>query len=120
MAGKERADDWLSIQCKQLMTELPGWDVWVIRNYSARVHAWSAKPIGAQIAMVEVYDTRDLVAGCREIEDHIEDRILEAHAALDAERDGATPERLNVLQKAVEGLITLRVLLVAQQAGIRI
>jgi hypothetical protein len=94
--------------------------VWFVRNYTARVHSWSARPEGAQIAMVVAYDPGDLMAGCREIEAHIEDRILEAKDALDAERDGATKERLNVLQKAVEGLITLRVLLVAQQAGIRI
>lgn len=114
------AEDALETRRKQLMTELPGWDVWVVRNYQARVHAWSARPIGAQIAMVEMYDPEHLLAGCREIEAHIEDRILEAHAALEAERDGATPERLNVLRKAVEGLMTLRVLLAARQMGIQI
>lgn len=119
MADKERADG-VEIQRRQLMTELPGWDVWVVRNYQARVHAWSARPIGAQIAMVEVYDPDDLRAECREIEAHIEDRILEAHAALEAERADATPERLKVLRLAYEGLMTLRVLLVARRAGIRI
>lgn len=112
--------DALETRRLQLMTQLPGWDVWVVRNYSARVHAWSARPTGAQNAMVTVYDPDDLKAGCREIEAHIEDRILEAQDALEHERDGATPERLGVLVAAVEGLMALRVLLTAREAGIQL
>ena len=114
----EKYADVLDVQRRRLMMQLPGWKVWFIRNYIGRWHSWSATPEDAQIAMVVVNDPRDLLSECREIEVHIEDRILEAQDALDRERAGATPERLAVLQAAVNGLLALRVVLTARKAGI--
>jgi hypothetical protein len=99
----------------QLRRELPGWRVWYTQTYMQQEHTWSAMPEGAKVATCTTSRTDQLLARCREYEASLADHILSTQEALDKEAGTATPERLKLLNAALDAQLNLRVRLAASR-----